>query len=137
ARAMLAVGAHAATDITGFGLIGHLASLSRARGVAARISAGAVPLLPHARELAEGGHVPGGTRRNFEDVAAAVAWADNVDETARTLLCDAQTSGGLLIAVAEERAEELLEALRAERTPVAVRIGEIAEGPPGSIIVDD
>lgn len=136
-RAMLAAGAHAATDVTGFGLIGHLASLARASDVAARISAGAVPLLSHARELAEAGHVPGGTRRNLEDVAAAVAWSETVDATARTLLCDAQTSGGLLIAVAEEWAEELLEALRAAHTPVAVRIGEIAEGPPGSIIVDD
>lgn len=135
--AMLAVGAHAATDITGFGLIGHLASLARASGVAARVSAGAVPLLPHARELTEAGHVPGGTHRNIEDVAAAVAWSDTIDDTARTLLCDAQTSGGLIIAVAEARADELLEALRAAHTPVAVRIGEIADGPPGSIIVDD
>lgn len=136
-RAMLAARAHAATDVTGFGLLGHLRSMARASGVAARISAGAVPLLPGARALAEAGYVPGGTQRNLEDVAPDVEWSASVDATTRTLLCDAQTSGGLLISIAAERADVLLDSLRAASTPAAVRIGEIVEGTPGSITVDE
>jgi selenide,water dikinase len=135
ARAMLEVGAHAATDVTGFGLLGHLRSMLRASGVAARVSAGAVPLLPRARELVADGHVPGGTRRNSADVAAWVDWDPALDDVVRTLLCDAQTSGGLLIAVAPERADELIARLRAERTPAAVRIGTVVEGEVGRIAV--
>jgi selenide,water dikinase len=135
ARAMLEVGAHAATDVTGFGLLGHLRSMLRASGVAARVNAGAVPLLPRARELVADGHVPGGTRRNSADVAAWVDWDPALDDVVRTLLCDAQTSGGLLIAVAPERADELIARLRAERTPAAVRIGTVVEGEVGRIAV--
>ena len=73
----------------------------RASGVSARVSTGAVPLLPGVRPLVEQGHVPGGTRRNIADLAASVSWDPSVDDTARTLLCDAQTSGGLLIGVTQ------------------------------------
>jgi selenide,water dikinase len=135
ARAMLEVGAHAATDVTGFGLLGHLRSMLRASRVAARLSAGAVPLLPHARELVAQGHVPGGTRRNAADLADSVDWDPALDDAVRTLLCDAQTSGGLLIAVAPERADELIARLRLERTPAAARIGDVVEGVAGRIVV--
>src|SRR5256884_9064912 len=100
ARAMLGVGVHAATDVTGFGLLGHLRTLLEASGAAAEVTAAAVPLLPRAREAAERGAIPGGTTRNVEGVADALTFAGGVDATTRLLLADAQTSGGLFIGVA-------------------------------------
>src|SRR5690606_15518800 len=95
AEAMLRAGASAATDVTGFGLLGHLREMARGSGLAARVRAGAVPLLPTALELAERGVLPGGSKRNFDDVADSVRWDDAVPDPLRRLLCDAQTSGGL------------------------------------------
>ncbi len=135
ARAMLGVGVHAATDVTGFGLLGHLRTMLEASGAAAEVRAAAVPLLPHAREAAERGAIPGGTERNAAGVAAAVSFAAGVDRTARLLLADAQTSGGLLIAVAAERADMLVAALRREATPAADVIGRVVTGAPGTMTV--
>jgi selenide,water dikinase len=135
ARAMLAVGVHAATDVTGFGLLGHLHSLLRASGAAAELASAAVPLLPLARALAERGAVPGGSKRNQQSVADAVRFDSTVDETMRLLLADAQTSGGLLIAVPAERLDALLAALGRERTPTAAVIGRVTAGPAGRIDV--
>src|SRR2546429_5561624 len=96
ARAMLAMGTsvHAATDVTGFGLLGHLRTLLDASGVAAEVTAAAVPLLPRALEAAERGAIPGGTTRNVEGGADAVTFAAGGDRTPRLLLADAQPSGG-------------------------------------------
>jgi selenide,water dikinase len=135
ARAMLAVGVHAATDVTGFGLLGHLSTLLEASGAAAELAAAAVPLLPGARDLAERGAVPGGTTRNAASSAAVVTFADRVDATARLLLADAQTSGGLLIAVAPERTDALVAALVREATPAAAVIGRVVAGAAGRITV--
>jgi selenide, water dikinase len=135
ARAMVAVGAHAATDVTGFGLLGHLHTLLEASGAAAELRAAAVPLLPRAREAAERGAVPGGTSRNAESLAAAVDYAAGVDATTRVLLADAQTSGGLLIAVAPDRENRLVAALTREATPAAAVIGRVTAGKPGRIAV--
>jgi selenide, water dikinase len=137
ARAMTKVSPpiHAATDVTGFGLLGHLHSLLSASGVAAELRAAAVPLFPRARELGERGAVPGGTRRNLESVASAVEFAPAIDEVGRILLADAQTSGGLLIAVPEPALAGLLAALRREETPAAAVIGRVVAGPPGRIRV--
>lgn len=128
-RAMIEAGVHAATDVTGFGLVGHLLEILRASGVAARIRASAVPLLPHALELTQRGFVPGGTRRNIADAQGAVVWKSNVPDAVRTLLCDAQTSGGLLVALAPERADGLVDTLTRDGH-TAARIGEIVEGVP-------
>jgi selenide,water dikinase len=127
-RAMHEVGVHAATDVTGFGLLGHLSTMLEASGVAARIFAGAVPIFEHARALAEQGAVPGGTVRNLEAVAAITRWGEGVSDTLKTLLCDAQTSGGLLMAVAGERLDGLLRALEENGTPAIAVVGEIIEG---------
>jgi selenide,water dikinase len=135
ARAMVAVGVHAATDVTGFGLLGHLRTLLEASGAAAELDAAAVPLLPGAREAVARGAVPGGTTRNAASVADAVRFAAGVDETARLLLADAQTSGGLLIAVAPDRADALVAALRREDTPAAAVIGRVVAGTAGGITV--
>lgn len=124
----------AATDVTGFGLLGHLRSLLRASGVSADVEASAVPLLPGALDLATAGHVPGGTRRNLEDLSADVEFADSVGEVLSILLADAQTSGGLLMSVPEDRVANVLAALDG-RTPVAAVIGTVRQGRPGHIRV--
>jgi selenide,water dikinase len=135
AEAMLQVGVSAATDVTGFGLLGHLSSMLRASGVSARIHASKVPLLPEARELATAGHLPGGTKRNRADCESCVSWETAVDETTRMLLTDAQTSGGLLIATPRERADALIAELKRAGTLAATRVGEIHNGSPGTIEV--
>jgi len=135
ARAMLAIKVDAATDVTGFGLLGHLHNMLNASGVAAELDASSVPLLPLAAELAERGAIPGGTTRNREAITAHVSFDPAVAEAIRVLLFDAQTSGGLLIAVPAERADALIAALRREGTPAAARIGRIVAGRPGAIAI--
>ena len=137
ARAMRATGrgVHAATDVTGFGLLGHLHNMLMASGVSAEIDAAAVPLFSRAVELAERGAVPGGTTRNREALAPHVTFAPEVAEPMRILLCDAQTSGGLLIAVDSDRVNTLLAALEREGTPVALRIGRLGRGVAGATTV--
>ncbi len=141
ARALHAVrggrGPHAATDVTGFGLLGHLHSLLAASGAAAEVTAAAVPVLAHAAEMVGRGAVPGGTKRNRESLEGedAVSWRPDVPETDRVLLCDAQTSGGLLIALPERDAPALVAALQKERAPAAAVIGRVVPGHPGAIVV--
>lgn len=130
---MTEIGVHAATDVTGYGLLGHLRNLLRSSGVAARIDSGAVPVLEGVRELAEAGYVPGGTRRNLSDLADAVDFG-GTDPTTRTVLGDAQTSGGLLVAVPADRTDALLASL-AGCSPVAAVVGEVVKGVPGAISV--
>jgi selenide,water dikinase len=131
ARALLA-GATGGTDVTGFGLLGHLRRMAEASGVDAHVAAEAVPVLPGARDLARAGSVPGGTRRNL-------AWAtehleaSGVDELTLLILADAQTSGGLLFGAPPAEAEGAAAALRDEGHAAAV-IGRVVEGA-GSIRV--
>lgn len=119
-------GPRAVTDVSGFGLMGHLREMAAASEVGARVRARSVPLLEGARELAEEGCVPGGSRRNRQSVEGLVAWDEDVEETLRVLLCDAQTSGGLLAAVPPERAEAVTEAWRRAGYRAAA-IGEVTE----------
>jgi selenide,water dikinase len=134
ARAALRVGVSAATDVTGFGLIGHLTNMLEASKVAAEVAFDAIPILPHARNLASRGIVPGGTERNLQ-AAANVEWAGDLAATDRFLCVDAQTSGGLLLAVPAENEAALLAALKEERTPAAAVIGRVVAGKPGQIRV--
>jgi len=123
-EAMLRHGAHAATDVTGFGLLGHLFEMLQ-RGLGARIEASSVPLFAGAAELAARNIVPGGTRTNLATALERGAlFGEGVPNEMRILLADAQTSGGLLVAVAPSAAEELLETLRAS-DPFAARIGTL------------
>ena len=135
ARAMLAVRVRAATDVTGFGLLGHLQSLLRASRAAAQIDLAAVPFLARVRELAERGAIPGGTRRNLESVESAVTFGAGVDDVAKLMLADAQTSGGLLISLPAARAPALVAALQKEGTPAAAVIGRVVTGQAGTITV--
>jgi selenide,water dikinase len=135
ALAMIEVGVAAATDVTGYGLLGHLHEMAHGAGLAARLRAGALPILDGVRALAAAGHVPGGSRRNLDYFGAWTRFADAVDPIERLLCADAQTSGGLLMAVPPDRVDALAAALaaRGETGPV---IGELIEGEAGSITVD-
>jgi selenide,water dikinase len=126
AMAGLAHGAVAATDVTGFGLLGHLRNVLDTSGVTARIQAAAVPILPGVRALAEAGMIPGGTKKNLAYAAPATSFADDVPEVLRLLLADAQTSGGLLLFVPEGEAEALVRRL-VDEGHAAARIGDVVE----------
>jgi selenide,water dikinase len=134
ARAALKVGVSAATDVTGFGLLGHLGNMLLASSAAAEVAFDALPILPHARSLAARGVLPGGTERNLA-AAEQVEWAPDLSQTDRYLCVDAQTSGGLLLAVPAENEAALIAALREEHTPAAAAIGRIIAGNPGQIRV--
>ncbi|HET7039585.1 MAG TPA: selenide, water dikinase SelD, partial [Gemmatimonadales bacterium] len=127
-EAVLALGqqVHACTDVTGFGLLGHLNNLLTASGVAARIRWRAVRLLPDTLALAQRGAVAGGTTRNLEAAFAYTRFDPSVPDPARILLADAQTSGGLLVAVDGEAADTLTAELAARGAGNAV-IGEVVE----------
>ena len=115
----------AATDVTGYGLMGHLISLCRASRVSADVDPTAVPMISNEiGDLIEQGCVPEGSCQNLYATTVLVDW-QNTDETRRTLLTDAQTSGGLLLCVAEARLEKVLNILRKTRTPCAAVIGRI------------
>ena len=115
----------AATDITGYGLIGHLVSLCRASGVSADIDPNAVPMISdEISDLIELGSVPEGSRQNLYATTVVVDWR-NTDDARRILLTDAQTSGGLLLCIAEAKLEKMLKLLRQARTPCAAVIGRI------------
>jgi selenide,water dikinase len=137
AESMRRHGVHACTDVTGYGLLGHLREMAAASGLAARVDAGAVPLLPGARSLAGAGHVPGGTRRNLEDLAGAVEWGET-DPTTRVLLADAQTSGGLLVALPERAAAAMVDELSAGPDGGArpAVVGRLEAGAAGTIRVE-
>jgi selenide, water dikinase len=134
AEAMATVEVHAATDVTGFGLLGHLHYLAKASGVSARVESAAVPLLPGALTLADAGEVPGGTRSNERFLASRVQWPAALPAPMQTVLSDAQTSGGLLIAVAARDVDRLLDSLNRQQVAAAV-IGELVAGTPGAIAV--
>jgi selenide,water dikinase len=136
ARAALANGVRAATDVTGFGLLGHLGNLLRSSGLAAQVNADSLPVLDGALGLAEEGIIPGGTARNLEAANETTDWDPSVSQAQRLICTDAQTSGGLLLAVAPERLDALLATLRAEHTPAQAVIGRLLAGEPGTIHVD-
>jgi selenide,water dikinase len=125
-EAAVAAGATAMTDVTGFGLLGHLHSLARESGVAAEVDAAAVPAIEGvASLLADEGAVSGGSRRNREYAAGFASFGGGVEAWRERLLCDAMTSGGLLVAV---------EASRASEVPGVV-VGRLVAGEPGAVFV--
>src|ERR1700722_17462758 len=133
-EAALAVGVTAATDVTGFGPLGHLHRMLMASGAAATVTAGAVPLLPAARDLAAAGFVSRGTRAHTPRISPLVHLDPGVPDDLAVLLYDAQTSGGLLLATPEAAAGALLADLQARGLPAAL-IGEVTTGEPGHIHV--
>jgi selenide,water dikinase len=120
-------GARGATDVTGFGLLGHLLAMAQASKVGAEIDARAVAVLPEVGQLAAVGHVPGGTMRNIDHVRASLD-LDGADEASLTVLADAQTSGGLIFGAEPDRAREAVEAIREAGQQAAV-VGRVVAGP--------
>ncbi len=127
---------HAMTDVTGFGLIGHVREVARGSGVSVRLVAGKVPLLEGALECVRRGDVPGGLKANRGFAEGCVEYAGNVPEDVRTLFYDPQTAGGLLISVAEADAFRLLAKL-IDAGVNAVEIGEVVEKTTPLIAVDE
>lgn len=134
-EAMMRVGVRAATDVTGYGLLGHLSEMLQEPGLGARIAWEAVPWIEGVRGQAEAGCIPGGTRRNLFERGRRVEFSARLDELDRLLLADAQTSGGLLIAVAPDRAASLERELAGAGCPAVAALGEFVEDPRGFITV--
>ena len=128
-RAALAIGARCATDVTGFGLLGHALHIARASGVSLRIRTSDVPELPGARAAWQSGIRTGGAERNAQYLQALVDWSSSADGD-RALLIDPQTSGGLLVAVPPDRVREYLSLI-----PHAVEIGEVISPAPFGVVL--
>jgi selenide,water dikinase len=126
---------HACTDVTGFGLLGHASEMSKGSGVGIRIRSEQVPVLPRVRELAEEGFVPGGTKNNFAYLQDSVTFPETMNQIDQWILCDAVTSGGLLISVSEEQAGSLLDELIQAGVEASL-IGETTTDHAGHIVIN-
>lgn len=131
--AMIAVGAHAATDVTGFGLLGHAHEMAQASQVTFHLSASTIPLLPGALEFARAGCLTGGGRSNAEFVGMRARLATSLEAALVSVLFDPQTAGGLLIALAPQRLQEFLDRLGQEEARL---IGEVGAASEFTLIVD-
>ena len=125
-EAMIEVGVNACTDITGFGLLGHMKGMLDGSGVGASLTLSDIPTIPAAWEMIDRGFVPGGTGRNRLWIEDAVTWHPAITEAGRVMLMDAQTSGGLLIAVSADKRDALIAALQSRNATAAV-IGHTTE----------
>ena len=121
---------HALTDVTGFGLVGHLLEVCRASGVGATVEFARLPLLPGVLELAREGFVTGASARNWAAYGSDVSAAPGITDIERALATDPQTSGGLLVACAPEAIDDVLALFHAEGFERAAVIGEAAAGAP-------
>jgi selenide, water dikinase len=137
AKAGREVGVHAATDVTGYGLLGHLYEMAAGSCLEADVWASEVPFLsPRIRHLAGENVVPGGTRKNLQFMLdQGATFEDGISGEEQIMLADAQTSGGLLFAVAEDRVESLVRALHEQRAPAAAVVGRVRQGKPGHLNV--
>ncbi len=125
---------HAVTDITGFGLLGHLGEMARSSGVAAIVHPADLPVIDGVRDLIADGCVAGGTQRNHAFVSEFTDWGD-LAASEQFVLADAQTSGGLLLAVEADATEELVDALQRAGTPASAVVGTVTDGPSGHLQV--
>jgi selenide,water dikinase len=123
-------GVHAMTDVTGFGLLGHLLEMCRGAGLGARVKMAAIPLLDNVRSLADAGLVTGASARNWASYGDDVRLAPHLEGVSKALLSDPQTSGGLLVACARDVLNAVLEALARHGCAQAALIGALHEGPP-------
>ena len=136
AEAMNAIGVHACTDVTGYGLLGHLLEMCQASEVSATLEFNTIPLIQGVYELAQKGFVPGGTKRNMDYVSSHVNFSKTLSKEQQYLLADAQTSGGLLISVAKEKAQDLQNLLNENGCLTSSMIGNVYNPAEFSIFVD-
>lgn len=134
-EAMQDVGVSACTDVTGFGLLGHLRGMVLASQIGARIYAARVPILPGTEDLARQNAIPGGTKANLRSTAPIVEYLSDIGDELKAILNDAQTSGGLLISVPDNKTARLISALQERGVSEAALIGEILPEPKGKIVV--
>lgn len=134
-EAMVEVGVSACTDITGFGFLGHLYEMVSGSGVSALVRSSRVPVMEEVWPLVEERIVPGGSYANMEYLKEHIRWGTGVSAEMQIVLCDAQTSGGLLISVPEPRLDTLLQALEKRGVRDVAIVGEILAGPAGIIQV--
>jgi selenide,water dikinase len=127
--------AHACTDITGFGLLGHTSEVAVGSQVGIIVDAASVPVLEGTMELAQQNIIPGGSKDNHKWISDRVTYADHISQEMQYILTDAVTSGGLLISISADQAEALLKDLHAAGVTDAAIIGEVVEGPKGHIEV--
>ena len=132
---MVEASAHACTDITGFGLLGHASGMIADSRLGMEINLPSIPVFPQAREYAAMGLVPGGTRRNRDFYLGSVESAAEMDDIMLDILFDPQTSGGLLIAVPGDKAEELVKKMHNSNISDAAIIGRITDEPKGKIVL--
>ncbi len=132
---MIEAGTRALTDVTGFGLLGHLRGMAAASGVSAQVWTDLVPILPAARLYVQKGIVPGGSHANLRFLSSWVDYDQDITHNERLLLCDAQTSGGLLAALPGDRVAHVVHELRASGANASALIGSIEAGSPGRIRV--
>lgn len=125
-EAMVEVGVSACTDVTGFGLLGHLSEMLSSSGVGAKVKTRDVPLITGALEMTEAGAISGGAHSNFRHIRDKVIWENSISNEMRLILCDPQTSGGLLVAVEPQKLDALLAALGQKKVDARV-IGQITE----------
>jgi selenide,water dikinase len=123
-------GVHAMTDVTGFGLLGHLLEMCRGSGLGARVKMADVPLLDNVQVMARAGLVTGASARNWASFGADVRLARDLDATAKALLCDPQTSGGLLIACEHDIVADVMATFARHGGTQAARIGDMIDGEP-------
>jgi len=136
AQAMIETGVSAATDVTGFGLLGHLGQMLKASGMSATLNWASIPILPGAMDLAKAGAVSGGTRRNMESMQGQITLAEGITELEFMILADAQTSGGLLISVPEDRLDCLVNHLINNKVLYSSVIGRVSdEGEVGAVAI--
>ena len=136
AEAMNAIGVHACTDVTGYGLLGHLLEMCQASKVSATLEFNTIPLIQGVYELAQKGFIPGGTKRNMDYVSSHVNFSKTLSKEQQYLLADAQTSGGLLISVAKEKVQDLQNLLNENGCLTSSIIGNVYNPAEFSIFVD-
>jgi selenide,water dikinase len=126
AEVMQKVGVNACTDITGFGLHGHLLEMMNASNSCAKIEFDQIRFLPKVLKLAVAGNIPGGTRDNLAYTNSFVTYGKNISDIKKLIINDAQTSGGLLISVSKIKARQLLDLLKKRGIKSATKIGEVS-----------
>ena len=136
AIAMNAVGVNACTDITGYGLLGHLLEMCKGSNVSVTLEFNEIPLIQGVYELAQKGFIPGGTKHNLDYVSSQVNFSKNISQEQQYILADAQTSGGLLISVAKEKAEDLQKKLTENNTLSSAVVGHVYNPAESTIYVN-
>ena len=130
-------GVHALTDVTGFGLLGHAREMALGAKLRARIKMRAVPVLPHAEQLATEGHITGASARNWAGYRQDITLAPNISPLQQALLTDPQTSGGLLVACTDDVVTDVISLFHSQGFAHASVIGELVNGPPGVEVVSE